>query len=78
MRGLSKCNPEKVCQGVDVVRCRKNALANAPFPLPVFCPLESIRPAEGQLADLTFVRKREDKRVHRAALRRVAGVAGRP
>ena len=61
--GLSKCNPEKVCQGVDVVRCRKNALANAPFPLPVFCPLDSIRPAEeGQLADLTFVRKREDKR----------------
>ena len=61
--GLAKCNPEKVCQGVDVVRCRKNALANAPFPLPVFCPLDSIRPAEeGQLADLTFVRKREDKR----------------
>ena len=61
--GLSKCNPDKLCQGVDVVRCRKNALANAPFPLPVFCPLDSIRPAEeGQLADLTFVRKREDKR----------------
>ena len=48
---------------MDVVRCRKNALANAPFPLPVFCPLDSIRQAEeGQLADLTFVRKREDKR----------------
>ena len=45
---------------MDVVRCRKNALANAPFPLPVFCPLDNIRPAEeGKLADLTFVRKRD-------------------
>ena len=61
--GLSKCDPDRVCHGVDVVRCRKNALANAPFPLPVFCPLDNIRRAEeGKLADLTFVRKREDRR----------------
>ena len=64
-----KCDPDRVCQGVDIVRCRKNALANAPFPLPVFCPLDNIRPAEeGHLADLTFVRKKEDRR---------AGLAGR-
>ena len=44
--GLAKCDPDRVCQGVDIVRCRKNALANAPFPLPVFCPLDNIRPAE--------------------------------
>ena len=36
--GLAKCDPDRVCQGVDIVRCRKNALANATFPLPVFCP----------------------------------------
>ena len=61
--GLAKCDPDRVCQGVDIVRCRKNALANAPFPLPVFCPLDNIRPAEeGHLADLTFVRKKEDRR----------------
>ena len=67
--GLAKCDPDKVCQGVDIVRCRKNALANAPFPLPVFCPLDNIRPAEeGRLADLTFVRKKEDRR---------AGLVGR-
>ena len=67
--GLAKCDPDKVCQGVDIVRCRKNALANAPFPLPVFCPLDNIRPAEeGHLADLTFVRKKEDRR---------AGLVGR-
>ena len=67
--GLAKCDPDRVCQGVDIVRCRKNALANAPFPLPVFCPLDNIRPAEeGHLADLTFVRKKEDRR---------AGLAGR-
>ena len=54
---------------MDIVRCRKNALANAPFPLPVFCPLDNIRPAnKGHLADLTFVRKKEDRR---------AGLAGR-
>ena len=64
-----KCDPDRVCQGVDIVRCRKNALANAPFPLPVFCLLDNIRPAEeGHLADLTFVRKKEDRR---------AGLAGR-
>ena len=64
-----KCDPDRVCQGVDIVRCRKNALANAPFPLPVFCPLDNIRPTEeGHLADLTFVRKKEDRR---------AGLAGR-
>ena len=67
--GLAKCDPDRVCQGVDIVRCRKNALANAPFPLPVFCPLDNIRPAEeGRLADLTFVRKKEDRR---------AGLVGR-
>ena len=67
--GLAKCDPDRVCQGVDIVRCRKNALANAPFPLPVFCPLDNIRPTEeGHLADLTFVRKKEDRR---------AGLAGR-
>ena len=56
--GLAKCDPDRVCQGVDIVRCRKNALANAPFPLPIFCPLDNIRPAEeGHLADLTFVQE---------------------
>ena len=66
--GLSKCDLDRVCHGVDVVRCRKNALANAPFPLPVFCPLDNIREAEeGKLADLTFVRKREDRRSPLAA-----------
>ena len=30
--GLAKCDPDRVCQGVDIVRCRKNALANAGFP----------------------------------------------
>ena len=68
-RWSAKCDPDRVCQGVDIVRCRKNALANAPFPLPVFCPLDNIRPAEeGRLADLTFVRKKEDRR---------AGLVGR-
>ena len=48
------CDPERVCWGVDVVRCRKNALANATFPLPVFSPLDSVE-REGHLADLTYV-----------------------
>ena len=69
LAGLAKCDPDRICHGVDIVRCRKNALANATFPLPVFCPLDNIRPAEeGHLADLTFVRKKEDRR---------AGLVGR-
>ena len=40
--GLQKWNEDRVCWGVDVVRCRKNGLANARFPLPVFCPLDSV------------------------------------
>ena len=47
---------DRPCQGIDVCRCRKNGLANARFPLPVFCPLDCIAPTEeGQLADLMWV-----------------------
>ena len=43
-------------EGVDVARCRRNGLANAPFPLPIFCPADNIEPARpGHLADLSFV-----------------------
>ena len=35
---LAKCDPDRICHGVDVARSRKNALANATFPLPVFSP----------------------------------------
>ena len=51
--GLAKCDPDRVCQGVDVVRCRKMPSPTQPFP----CA------EEGRLADLTFVRKKEDRRV---------------
>ena len=35
-------------------RCRRNGLANAPFPLPIFCPADNIEPARpGHLADLS-------------------------
>ena len=61
---LQKWNAERVCHGVDVARCRKNGLANARFPLPVFCPLDSLQEArEGHLADLTYVRLRRDGRM---------------
>ena len=53
---LQKWDLDRPCQGIDVCRCRKNGLANARFPLPVFCPLDCIVPAEeGQLADLMWV-----------------------
>ena len=42
---LAKCDPDRICHGVDVVRCRKNALAIATFPLPVFSPLNSVEPS---------------------------------
>ena len=31
--------------GVDVVRCRRNGLANVPFPLPILCPADGVEPA---------------------------------
>ncbi len=53
---LQKWDAERPCEGIDVCRCRKNGLANARFPIPVFCPLDCIVPArEGELADLTYV-----------------------
>ena len=53
---LQKWDLDRPCQGIDVCRCRKNGLANARFPLPVFCPLDCILPTEeGQLADLMWV-----------------------
>ena len=53
---LQKWDDQRPCQGIDVCCCRKNGLANARFPLPVFCPLDRIVPTEeGQLADLMWV-----------------------
>ena len=49
---------------MDVVRCRKNGLANARFPVAVFCPLDSVQEArEGRLADLTYVKLHKNGRV---------------
>ena len=60
---LQKWDPERPCQGIDVCRCRKNGLANARFPLPVFCPLDCIAPAEeGKLADLMWIEMACDHR----------------
>ena len=60
---LAKCDPDRICHGVDVVRCRKNALANATFPLPVFSPLDSVEVSrDGHLADLTYVELHRDDR----------------
>ena len=67
---LAKCDPDRICHGVDVVRCRKNALANATFPLPVFSPLDSVECSrDGHLADLTYVDLHRDDR--QALLRRL-------
>ena len=37
---------------MDVVRCRRNGLANAPFPLPILCPADGVEPVDGALPDL--------------------------
>ena len=51
------------CLGIDVVRCRKNGLANARFPLPIFCSLDDVKAAQpGHLADLTYVSLRTNGR----------------
>ena len=34
------CAKDALYVGVDVVRCRRNGLANAPFPLPILCPAD--------------------------------------
>ena len=48
---------------MDVVRCRKNGLANATFPLPVFSPLDSVECSrDGHLAELTYVELHRDDR----------------
>ena len=69
---LQKWDDQRPCQGIDVCRCRKNGLANARFPLPVFCPLDCIVPAEeGKLADVGRDGLRPpQKRAGSAALRR--------
>ena len=40
---------------MDVVRCRRNGLANAPFPLPILRPADGVEPVDGVLPDLGFV-----------------------
>ena len=60
---LNSHKPDHVCHGIDVVRCRKNALAHAKFPAPIFCPKDNVQQArEGHLADLTYVKLREHGR----------------
>ena len=58
---LNSHKPDHICHGIDVVRCRKNALAHARFPAPIFCPKDNMEPARaGHLADLTYVKLSED------------------
>ena len=49
------CAKDTLYVGVDVVRCRRNGLANAPFPLPILCPADGVEPVDGMLPDLGFV-----------------------
>ena len=49
------CAKDSAYVGVDVVRCRRNGLANAPFPLPILCPADGVEPVDGALPDLGFV-----------------------
>ena len=49
------CAKDALCVGVDVVRCRRNGLANAPFPLPILRPADGVEPVDGVLPDLGFV-----------------------
>ena len=49
------CKKDALYVGVDVVRCRRNGLANAPFPLPILCPADGVEPVDGVLPDLGFV-----------------------
>ena len=49
------CAKDSAYVGVDVVRCRRNGLANAPFPLPILCPADGVEPVDGVLPDLGFV-----------------------
>ena len=49
------CAKDALYVGVDVVRCRRNGLANAPFPLPILCPADGVEPVDGVLPDLGFV-----------------------
>ena len=48
------CAKDALYVGVDVVRCRRNGLANAPFPLPILCPADGVEPVDGVLPDLGF------------------------
>ena len=49
------CAKDSTYVGVDVVRCRRNGLANAPFPLPILCPADGVEPVDCVLPDLGFV-----------------------
>ena len=51
----ASCKRDALYVGVDVVRCRRNGLANAPFPLPILCPADGVEPVDGVLPDLGFV-----------------------
>ena len=50
---------------LDVRRCRRNALKHSAHDFSVFCPLDSVAPAEaGKLADYSWVELQSPKREH--------------
>ena len=42
---------------LDIIRCRRNSLYEAPFDFPIFCPLDLIEKCDKKLGDLNFVKK---------------------
>ena len=40
---------------MDVIRCRRNALLHSAHPFPLFCVLDTVRPAEQRLYDLQYI-----------------------
>ena len=55
---LREISPDKLHQLelVDVIRCRRNAMAQNVYPIPILCPFDDIKPkAKPELADLNYI-----------------------
>ena len=58
----NKSDESRPYEGIDVCRCRRNAMVNTPFDFALFCPFDSIeKPVDGVLADFSFVEMSTNK-----------------
>jgi hypothetical protein len=50
--------PNEDCLLLDIIRCRRNCMAQSPYPIPIFSCLDCVQPFAGEIGDFNWVEKK--------------------